>query len=153
MPGLQRLKAIMQSVDRLKSLYDTHMKDDLFMGLLMSEVDYQDALAFVNRMGLRELQGSYKKNGISQKMAGTDTFHKLVGFVRISRRRPVTRPKNYPADISEEKIEQYIVNITSNAKKYLRKIISYIGRDNPVTALKILGKIVDSGRNVQDIRS
>jgi addiction module RelE/StbE family toxin len=39
-----------------------------------------------------------------------------------------------------EKVE-YIVNITATAKKDLREIISYIGRDNPRTALKILGKI------------
>jgi hypothetical protein len=48
-----------QSVDRLKSLYETHMRDDPFMDLLMSEIEYQDALAFINRMGLRELQGTY----------------------------------------------------------------------------------------------
>ncbi|MDR0662588.1 MAG: type II toxin-antitoxin system RelE/ParE family toxin [Spirochaetaceae bacterium] len=40
-----------------------------------------------------------------------------------------------------EGIEQYIVNITANAKKDLREIISYIAQDNPKTALKILEKI------------
>jgi addiction module RelE/StbE family toxin len=40
-----------------------------------------------------------------------------------------------------EEMEQYIVNITATAKKDLREIISYIGRDNPGTALKILGRI------------
>jgi addiction module RelE/StbE family toxin len=36
---------------------------------------------------------------------------------------------------------QYSVKITANAKKDLRGIISYISRDNPMTAMKILGKI------------
>jgi addiction module RelE/StbE family toxin len=40
-----------------------------------------------------------------------------------------------------EGIEQYVVIITVNAKKDLREIISYIARNNPKTALKILGKI------------
>jgi addiction module RelE/StbE family toxin len=40
-----------------------------------------------------------------------------------------------------EEIEQYVVNITANAKKDLREIISYIVRDNPRTALKILEKL------------
>jgi addiction module RelE/StbE family toxin len=40
-----------------------------------------------------------------------------------------------------EEIEQYTVNITATARKDLREIISYIGRNNPGTALKILGKI------------
>jgi addiction module RelE/StbE family toxin len=40
-----------------------------------------------------------------------------------------------------EKIEQYTVNITANAKKDLREIVSYIARDNPRTAVKILKKI------------
>jgi hypothetical protein len=51
-----------QSVDRLKSLYETHMKDDPFMELLMSEVGVSDALAFIKRMGLRELQGGRYRN-------------------------------------------------------------------------------------------
>jgi integrase/recombinase XerD len=73
-----------QSIDRLKSIYDTHLKNDIFMGLLMSEVNYQDIIAFISRMGLRGLEGRYKQNKVSQKMAGTDTFHKLVGFVRMA---------------------------------------------------------------------
>jgi addiction module RelE/StbE family toxin len=40
-----------------------------------------------------------------------------------------------------EEIKQYTVNITANAKKDLREIISYIARDNPRTALKILERI------------
>jgi addiction module RelE/StbE family toxin len=36
---------------------------------------------------------------------------------------------------------EYVVNITANAKKDLREITSYIVRDNPRTALKILEKI------------
>jgi addiction module RelE/StbE family toxin len=40
-----------------------------------------------------------------------------------------------------EGIGQYVVNITANAKKDLREIISYIARDNPRTALKILEKV------------
>jgi len=45
------------SVDRLKGLYEVHMKDDPFMKLPMTEVDTSDALAFINRMGLRKLTG------------------------------------------------------------------------------------------------
>ncbi|GHV42371.1 plasmid stabilization protein [Spirochaetia bacterium] len=40
-----------------------------------------------------------------------------------------------------DEIEQYVVNITTNAKKDLRGIISYIAQDNPRTAIKILEKI------------
>jgi integrase/recombinase XerD len=71
------------SVDRLRGLYEAHMKDDPFMDMLMSEVESQDALAFMNRMGLRELQGRYKKLEEKPKMAGTETFAKLIKFVRM----------------------------------------------------------------------
>jgi addiction module RelE/StbE family toxin len=40
-----------------------------------------------------------------------------------------------------EKIQQYIVTITANAKKDLREIMSYIARDNPRTAMKLLEKM------------
>jgi addiction module RelE/StbE family toxin len=40
-----------------------------------------------------------------------------------------------------EEIEQYIVNITANAKNDLRNIISFISQNNPQTALKILARI------------
>ena len=40
-----------------------------------------------------------------------------------------------------EGVKEYVVNITATAKKDLREIISYIARDNPETALKILEKI------------
>jgi addiction module RelE/StbE family toxin len=40
-----------------------------------------------------------------------------------------------------DEIAQYVVNITANAKKDLRGIISYIAQDNPRTAIKILEKI------------
>ncbi|GHU77780.1 plasmid stabilization protein [Spirochaetia bacterium] len=40
-----------------------------------------------------------------------------------------------------DEIEQYVVNITTNAKKDLREIISYIAQDNPRTAIRILEKI------------
>ena len=36
-----------------------------------------------------------------------------------------------------EKTEQYIVNVTANAKNDLRNIISFISHNNPQTALKI----------------
>jgi addiction module RelE/StbE family toxin len=48
-----------------------------------------------------------------------------------------------------EEIEQYTINITANAKKDLREIISYIARDNPITAVKILEKI-ESKMNTLD---
>ncbi|GHV03674.1 plasmid stabilization protein [Spirochaetia bacterium] len=40
-----------------------------------------------------------------------------------------------------DEIGQYVVNITTNAKKDLGEIISYIAQDNPRTAIKILEKI------------
>ncbi|GHV74616.1 plasmid stabilization protein [Spirochaetia bacterium] len=40
-----------------------------------------------------------------------------------------------------DEIEQYIVTITTNAKKDLREIISYIAQDNPLASIKILEKI------------
>jgi integrase len=99
-----------QSVDRLKGLYDVHMKDDRFMKLLMSEVETSDALAFINRMGLRKLTGGLYRNKKEQpQMMGTETFAKLIKFVRMAfkeygRERPHWRnafqyiepPKNIP---------------------------------------------------------
>jgi integrase len=74
-----------QSVDRLKSLYETHMKDDPFMDLLMSEVESSDALAFIGRMGQRKLEGGRYRNKKEQpKMMGTETFDKLVKFLRMA---------------------------------------------------------------------
>ena len=85
------------SIDRLKGLYDVHMKGDPFMELLMSEIDVSDALAFINRMGLRKLEGGrYRNKKEPPKMMGTETFDKLVKFVRMAfkeygRERPYWR--------------------------------------------------------------
>jgi toxin ParE1/3/4 len=40
-----------------------------------------------------------------------------------------------------EEIKKYRVNVTANAKKDLREIITYISQNNPQNALKILEKI------------
>jgi integrase len=99
-----------QSIDRLKVIFDVHMKDDPFMKLLMSEVETSDALAFINRMGLRKLTGGQYRNKKEQpQMMGTETFAKLIKFVRMAfkeygRERPYWRnafqyiepPKNIP---------------------------------------------------------
>ena len=42
-----------------------------------------------------------------------------------------------------EEPEKYTVNITQNAENDLDEIISYISRNNPQTALKILKKLQD----------
>jgi integrase len=98
------------SVDRLRGIYDVHMKNDPFMKLLMSEVEASDALAFINRMGLRKLTGGQYRNKKEQPlMMGTETFNKLIKFVRMAfkeygRERPYWRnafqyiepPKNIP---------------------------------------------------------
>jgi len=98
------------SVDRYYGLYDVHMKGDPFMELMMSEVETSDALAFMNRMGLRKLTGGRYKNKTEQPlMMGTESFAKLVKFVRMAfkeygRERPYWRnvflyieaPKNTP---------------------------------------------------------
>ena len=42
-----------------------------------------------------------------------------------------------------EELEKYTVNITQNAENDLNEIISYISRNNPQTALKILKKLQD----------
>lgn len=42
-----------------------------------------------------------------------------------------------------EELEKYTVNITQNAENDLDEIISYISRNNPQTALKILKKLQD----------
>lgn len=73
------------SIDRLKGIYDLHMKDDPFMKLLMSEVETADALSFINRMGLRKLTGGQYRNKRDQpQMLGTETFAKLIKFVRMA---------------------------------------------------------------------
>jgi integrase/recombinase XerD len=73
-----------QSVERLKSLYDTHMKDDPFMELLIKDVDVTDSFEFINRMALRKLGGRYKNKIEQPKMRGTETFGKLVKFCRMA---------------------------------------------------------------------
>jgi addiction module RelE/StbE family toxin len=40
-----------------------------------------------------------------------------------------------------EEIKKYKVNVTANAKKDLREIISYISRNDPPNSLKILDRI------------
>ncbi|MDR2717690.1 MAG: site-specific integrase [Treponema sp.] len=99
-----------QSIDRLKGIYEVHMKDDPFMKLLMSEIETSDALAFINRMGLRKLTGGpYRNKKDPPQMMGTETFAKLIKFVRMAfkeygRERPYWRnafqyiepPKNIP---------------------------------------------------------
>jgi len=98
------------SVDRLKGLYEVHMKNDPFMKLLMSEVETSDALAFINRMGLRKLTGGQYRNKKDQpQMIDTESFAKLIKFVRMAfkeygRERPnwrnafqyISPPKNIP---------------------------------------------------------
>jgi hypothetical protein len=60
------------------------MQDDPFMRLLMSEVEVSDALAFINRMGVRKLTGGRYRNRKDQsRMMGTETFDKLVKFLRM----------------------------------------------------------------------
>ena len=72
------------SVERLKLLYDVHMKDDPIMKYKMSEVEEHDALAFINRMGQRRLKGGQYRNKKDQPlMAGTETFCKLIKFARM----------------------------------------------------------------------
>jgi integrase len=99
-----------QSVDRLKGIYDVHMKGDPFLELPMAEVETADALAFINRMGLRKLTGGQYRNKKDQpQMMGTETFSKLIKFVRMAfkeygKERPYWRnvflyiepPKNIP---------------------------------------------------------
>jgi integrase len=73
------------SVDRLKGIYETHMKEDPFMELQISEAEESDALAFINRMGLRKLEGGPYRNKKEQPlMMGTETFSKLIKFVRMA---------------------------------------------------------------------
>ncbi|MDR2608186.1 MAG: site-specific integrase [Treponema sp.] len=73
-----------QSVNRLKGLYENHMKDDPFMNVLMVEVEPVDALELISRIGRRELQGRYKKKEEKPQMAGSETFNKLVKFLRMA---------------------------------------------------------------------
>jgi integrase len=73
------------SLDRLKGLYEFHMKDDPFMNMLMSEAESQDALAFINRMAMRKLTGGlYNKKKEQPLMMGTETFAKLIKFARMA---------------------------------------------------------------------
>ncbi|MDR3130675.1 MAG: site-specific integrase [Treponema sp.] len=60
------------------------MKDAPFMNMLMVEVEPVDALEFISRMGRRELQGRYKNKEEKPKMAGSETFNKLVKFLRMA---------------------------------------------------------------------
>jgi integrase len=112
------------SVDRLKGLYDVHMKDDPFMCVLMSEAESQDALAFINRMSQRELEGRYKNWKVKPKMIGTESFIKLIKFVRMafkeySRERPywqnpfrdIEPPKDIEYPDRDSLIEEEVVSL------------------------------------------
>jgi integrase len=116
-----------QSVDRLKTLYEIHMKDDPFMELPMSEVEVSDALAFINRMGLRKLAGGRYRNKKEQpRMMGTETFDKLVKFLRMAfkeygRSRPywhnafqsIDPPKNITHQDRDALSEEEVVTLFS----------------------------------------
>jgi integrase/recombinase XerD len=114
-----------QSVDRLKGIYEVHMKNDPFMELPMSEVETSDALAFINRMGLRKLEGGpYRNKKEPPLMMGTETFSKLIKFVRMAfkeygRERPYWRnafqyiepPKNIPCKERDAMLEDEVLRL------------------------------------------
>jgi integrase len=101
------------------------MKSDPFMELLMSEVESSDALAFINRMGLQKLQGGRYRNRKEQpQMMGTETFDKLVKFLRMAfreygRERPFWRnplqnispPKNIRHQDRDALLEEEVLKL------------------------------------------
>jgi hypothetical protein len=64
------------TLDTYKTYYNTHIKDDPFASLLMSEVDEEDVTAFTNRLSIKTL-----KNG--NPMAGGRTFAGTIIFLRM----------------------------------------------------------------------
>jgi integrase/recombinase XerD len=64
------------TLDTYKAYYNTHIKDDPFARLLMSEVDEDDVTDFTNRLSIKRL-----KNG--NPMAGSRTFSGTIIFLRM----------------------------------------------------------------------
>jgi integrase/recombinase XerD len=64
------------TLDTYKSYYNTHIKNDPFAKLLMSEVDEDDVTTYTNRLSIKKL-----KNGSS--MAGSRTFTGTIIFLHM----------------------------------------------------------------------
>ena len=70
------------TIIRYEGLYRVYIQGDLFSELLMSEVEELDALAFIGRLARREMAREDLKE--KYKLGGTETFAKIVKFVRIA---------------------------------------------------------------------
>jgi site-specific recombinase XerD len=64
------------TLDTYKTYYKTHIKDDPFAELLMSEVDEEDVMAFTNRLSVKRLR-------TGKPMAGSRTFTGTIIFLRM----------------------------------------------------------------------
>jgi hypothetical protein len=64
------------TLDTYKTYYNAHIKNDPFVGLLMSEVAEDDVITFTNRLSIKKL-----KNG--NPMAGSRMFTGTIIFLRM----------------------------------------------------------------------
>jgi integrase len=65
------------TLDTYKTYYNSHIKDDPFAKLLMSEADEDDVITFTNRLSVKKL-----KNG--NLMGGSRTFAGTIIFLRMA---------------------------------------------------------------------
>jgi integrase/recombinase XerD len=65
------------TIDTYKSYFNTHIKDDPFAGLLISEVDEDDVAALINRLSIKKLKTGDIMGG-SRTFAGTIIFLRMV---------------------------------------------------------------------------
>jgi hypothetical protein len=65
------------TLDTYKTYYNTHIKDDPFADLPMSEVDEDDVTAFTNRLSVKELKTGNLAGG-TRTFAGTVIFLRMV---------------------------------------------------------------------------
>jgi hypothetical protein len=64
------------TLDTYKTYYNAHIKDDPFAGLLMTEVEEDDVIAFINRLSLKKLRDG-------NLCGGSRTFAGVVIFLRM----------------------------------------------------------------------
>jgi hypothetical protein len=69
------------SIIRYEELFRLYVKEDPSAKLLMQEVDETDALKFISRLAMKNMERIDCRH---KKLVGTDTFEKIVKFIRMA---------------------------------------------------------------------
>ena len=64
------------TVENYKNYFDNHIKNDPFTGLMMAEVEEEDAIEYITRLSVRKLNDG-------RVMGGTRTFAGIIIFIRM----------------------------------------------------------------------